>query len=46
MYVIATQSHDKQAGIQALEEAIIKIEEVIKAEGGTLTVKMKVILAR
>ena len=41
MYVMITQSLDKTLGIQALEEAIVKIEESIKASGGTLTVKMK-----
>lgn len=41
MYVMITQSLDKTLGIQALEEAIVKIEENIKASGGSLTVKMK-----
>jgi translation initiation factor 2 subunit 1 len=41
MYVMITQSLDKTLGIQALEEAIVKIEESIKASGGTLIVKMK-----
>ena len=41
MYVMITQSLDKTLGITALEEAIVKIEEKIKALGGSLTIKMK-----
>ena len=41
MYVMITQSLDKTLGITALEEAIVKIEDKIKALGGSLTVKMK-----
>jgi len=40
LYVMLTQCLDKQAGIQALQTAITAIEEVIKARGGTMRVKI------
>ena len=41
MYVMITQSLDKNLGINALEESITLIESVIKSFGGSLVVKMK-----
>ncbi|KAJ3287576.1 hypothetical protein HK104_008535 [Borealophlyctis nickersoniae] len=41
LYVMITQSLEKSGGIEVLEKAIAKIEEVINAGGGGLTVKMK-----
>jgi translation initiation factor 2 subunit 1 len=40
LYVLASQCLDKKYGIQMLEEAIVKIGERIKANGGNCTVKM------
>ena len=40
LYVMLTQCLDKQAGIQALEKAIATIEEVIKARGGVIKIKI------
>ena len=41
MYVMITQSLDKNLGITALEESINLIETVIKTYGGSVVVKMK-----
>jgi translation initiation factor 2 subunit 1 len=41
MYVMITQSLDKNLGISALEESINLVESVIKSLGGSLIVKMK-----
>nr|KAJ3421807.1 hypothetical protein HK105_002226 [Polyrhizophydium stewartii] len=41
MYVMITNTLDKSEGIKALENAIAKIEESIKAANGSLVVKMK-----
>ncbi|KAJ5561311.1 hypothetical protein N7535_004222 [Penicillium sp. DV-2018c] len=40
LYVLASQCLDKNHGVKMLEEAIVKIEERIKANGGNCTVKM------
>ncbi|KAJ5480543.1 Translation initiation factor 2 alpha subunit [Penicillium desertorum] len=40
LYVLASQCLDKTLGVKLLEEAIVKIEERIKAAGGSCTVKM------
>ncbi|KGO74448.1 Nucleic acid-binding, OB-fold [Penicillium italicum] len=40
LYVLASQCLDKTLGVKLLEEAIVKIEERIKAHGGSCTVKM------
>ncbi|KAJ5511539.1 Nucleic acid-binding OB-fold [Penicillium expansum] len=40
LYVLASQCLDKTLGVKLLEEAIVKIEERIKANGGSCTVKM------
>jgi translation initiation factor 2 subunit 1 len=40
LYVMLTSSLDKVAGIQALEKAITAIDEVIKARGGIMKIKM------
>ncbi|KAJ5155039.1 uncharacterized protein N7500_010478 [Penicillium coprophilum] len=40
LYVLASQCLDKTLGVKLLEEAIVKIEERIKAKGGNCTVKM------
>jgi hypothetical protein len=40
LYVLASQCLDKTHGVKMLEEAILKIEERIKANGGNCTVKM------
>jgi translation initiation factor 2 subunit 1 len=40
LYVMLTQSLDKQAGIQALEKAIQAIDEVIKSRGGVMKIRM------
>jgi hypothetical protein len=37
-----TQCVDKQHGIEVLEKAIAKIDEVIKSFGGNMVIKMKV----
>jgi translation initiation factor 2 alpha subunit (eIF-2alpha) len=37
-----TNSLDKSLGLQVMEKAIQKIEETIKEQSGSLTVKMKV----
>lgn len=42
LYVMFTHCMDKQLGIETLEKAIVKIEEVIKKLGGDISVKMKV----
>ena len=42
LYVMITHSIDKSVGIDALERTVIKIEEVIKKNGGASLVKMKV----
>jgi len=39
LYVMQTSSMNKKAGIAALEAAIVKITEVITAEGGRMVVK-------
>lgn len=41
LYVMTSQSLDKQLGIEAMEAALVKMSEVIKAAGGELTVKVK-----
>ncbi|KAJ3327200.1 hypothetical protein HDU76_012241 [Blyttiomyces sp. JEL0837] len=41
LYVMITNSLDKNQGISQMEKAILKIEEVIKNGAGTLAVKMK-----
>ncbi|TPX31180.1 hypothetical protein SmJEL517_g05432 [Synchytrium microbalum] len=41
LYVMVTNSLDKTIGIEMLELAVTKIEEVIKKFGGGMTVKMK-----
>lgn len=45
LYVLLTNSTDKQGGIELLEKALEKIEASIKGEGGDLQVKMKVRLS-
>ncbi|KAJ6143970.1 hypothetical protein N7471_003423 [Penicillium samsonianum] len=40
LYVLASQCLDKTLGVKLLEAAIVKIEERIKANGGSCTVKM------
>ncbi|CAG7948777.1 unnamed protein product [Penicillium nalgiovense] len=40
LYVLASQCLDKTLGVKLLEEAIVRIEERIKAAGGSCTVKM------
>lgn len=42
LYVMTTHSLDKGLGVDMLEKAISKIEEVIKKHGGGCTIKMKV----
>jgi translation initiation factor 2 subunit 1 len=42
LYVMITNALDKTLGLQQMEKAILKIEEVIKSQNGNLTVKMKV----
>lgn len=42
LYVLLTNSTDKQGGIDLLEKALENIEKSIKGEGGDLQVKMKV----
>ena len=41
LYVLTTNSLDKNLGVETLEKAIAKIEETIKKEQGMLTIKMK-----
>ncbi|KAJ3055610.1 hypothetical protein HK102_011319, partial [Quaeritorhiza haematococci] len=41
LYVMITNSLDKNLGIEMLEKALTKIEETIKKHSGGLTVKMK-----
>ena len=43
LYVMILQSLEKNAGIKLLEDAIARIEEVLKQKGGNLVIKMKVI---
>ena len=40
LYVMLTSSLDKAAGVQALDKAIAAIDEVIKARGGIMKIKM------
>ncbi|RKP23150.1 translation initiation factor 2, alpha subunit, partial [Syncephalis pseudoplumigaleata] len=41
LYVMLTTSLDKKAGIELLEQAIVKVQESITAAKGSLSVKMK-----
>lgn len=41
LYVMTSQSLDKQLGIDTMEKALEKMTEVIKSKGGDLSVKMK-----
>ena len=45
LYVMTTTSTDKTGAIEIMEKAVERIGEVITAEGGELSVKMKVGLA-
>ena len=45
LYVIVTNSLDKTIGIDVLEKAIVRIEEIIRTYGGGMTVKMKVYIS-
>jgi len=40
LYVMLTSSLDKAAGIQALDKAILAVDEVIKSRGGFMKIKM------
>lgn len=42
LYVMVTNCLDKTLGIETLEKAILKIEEVIRKAEGNLVIKMKV----
>ncbi|KAI8823644.1 eukaryotic translation initiation factor 2 alpha subunit-domain-containing protein [Fimicolochytrium jonesii] len=41
MYVVQSNTLEKQAGIDTMEKAIAVIEESIKKQGGSLSIKMK-----
>ncbi|KAJ3096656.1 hypothetical protein HDU97_005718 [Phlyctochytrium planicorne] len=41
LYVMITHSLEKSTGIQLMEKAVAKIEEVIKQQSGNLLIKMK-----
>ncbi|KAJ3414828.1 hypothetical protein HDV05_005985 [Chytridiales sp. JEL 0842] len=41
LYIMITNSLDKNLGLQVMEKAVQKIEETIKASAGNLNVKMK-----
>lgn len=42
LYVVTMQCTDKTLGLETMEKAVEKIEEVIKEKGGAFNVKMKV----
>lgn len=45
LYVLSTNATDKYAAVERLERAIERIQSTIEDQGGSLLVKMKVILA-
>lgn len=41
LYVVTTKAMDKQSGIDLMEKALTKLDNVIREKGGNLVVKMK-----